>query len=180
MHCFFFLSDLGILPCHPAGEWEQLRISPCAGPCLTYFRPPAMTCQNSFKRPWPGQGRDPLSSCLLSAHPYTGFLIIICSNRSHTACLGKQLQETISNQVTGFWEERKRIIITKNEVEEGKMDQTPAGRIHGIIKSDVSEDPLSSKHLMPGATPRKGILQRQDGQHSFPGTGPYITQITQK
>lgn len=31
------------------------------------------------------------------------------------------------------------------------MDETPAGRIHGIIKSDVCEDLLSLKHLMPGS-----------------------------
>lgn len=74
-----------------------------------------VTCQNSSEGHWLGQGRAPLFSCLLSALPCAGFMpvtcfLVMCPDHSHTAHLGKQLQEAISNQVTEFWERRKRRI----------------------------------------------------------------------
>lgn len=62
-------------------------------------------------------------------------------------------------------------------------DQTPAGRIHAVIKLHITEDPLGSKHFMPGSyasewnppeTGRSALLP-------FPGMGPYTNNpITQR
>ena len=48
-------------------------------------------------------------------------------------------------------------------------DQTPAGRIHGMIKSCATEDPLGSKHLKPGRyISERNPAEIGHSQHSFP------------
>lgn len=83
----------------------------------------SVTCQNASKGHRPGQGRalpflpaSHLPFLYADFMPVTCFLVIMCPDSSHMAPLGQQLQEAISNQVTGSWEGRKRRI--KNEVKE--------------------------------------------------------------
>lgn len=68
-------------------------------------------------------------------------------------------------------DEEKNIKVEKEQMDVNSLDQTPAGRIHGMTELHVTEDPLGSKHLMPGSysSERNPV----ETFHPSSGMGPY-------